>query len=107
MRVSSTFSRSGSDLSGVGDGSIDAMWSFDVFVHVSPRDQAAYLQEIARGWRPVAQRLCTTPTGATVVSCHPATVGAHRCRAAYSQRWQPSEDCKSSVSWTRGTRWTL
>ncbi len=24
------------------------LWSFDVFVHVSPRDQADYLQEIAR-----------------------------------------------------------
>ncbi len=30
------------------DGSIDAVWSFDVFVHVSPRDQVAYLEEIAR-----------------------------------------------------------
>jgi SAM-dependent methyltransferase len=38
---------SGSDLPGVEDGSIDAVWSFDVFVHVSPRDQAAYLKEIA------------------------------------------------------------
>jgi SAM-dependent methyltransferase len=39
---------SGSDLPGVEDGSIDAVWSFDVFVHVAPRDQAAYLTEIAR-----------------------------------------------------------
>ena len=39
---------SGSDLPGVEDGSIDAIWSFDVFVHVAPRDQAAYLEEIAR-----------------------------------------------------------
>lgn len=39
---------SGSDLPGVKDGSIDAVWSFDVFVHVAPRDQAAYLAEIAR-----------------------------------------------------------
>jgi ubiquinone/menaquinone biosynthesis C-methylase UbiE len=39
---------SGSDLPGVEDGSIDAVWSFDVFVHVAPADQAAYLQEIAR-----------------------------------------------------------
>jgi ubiquinone/menaquinone biosynthesis C-methylase UbiE len=38
----------GSDLPGVDDGSIDAVWSFDVFVHVAPRDQAAYLEEIAR-----------------------------------------------------------
>jgi SAM-dependent methyltransferase len=39
---------SGSDLPGVDNGSIDAVWSFDVFVHVSPCDQAAYLGEIAR-----------------------------------------------------------
>jgi SAM-dependent methyltransferase len=39
---------SGSDLPGVEDGSIDAVWSFDVFVHVAPSDQAAYLSEIAR-----------------------------------------------------------
>lgn len=40
--------RSGSDLPGVEDGSIEAVWSFDVFVHVAPGDQAAYLGEIAR-----------------------------------------------------------
>lgn len=39
---------SGSDLPGVGDASVDAVWSFDVFVHVAPRDQARYLDEIAR-----------------------------------------------------------
>lgn len=39
---------SGSDLPGIQDGSIDAVWSFDVFVHVAPSDQAAYLKEIAR-----------------------------------------------------------
>ena len=39
---------SGSDLAGIPDGSIDAVWSFDVFVHVAPLDQAAYLEEIAR-----------------------------------------------------------
>jgi SAM-dependent methyltransferase len=39
---------SGSDLPGVASGSIDALWSFDVFVHVAPSDQAAYLEEIAR-----------------------------------------------------------
>lgn len=43
---------SGSDLPGVEDGSIDAVWSFDVFVHVAPRDQAAYLEEISRVLRP-------------------------------------------------------
>jgi ubiquinone/menaquinone biosynthesis C-methylase UbiE len=49
---------SGSDLPGVEDGSIDAVWSFDVFVHVAPRDQAAYLEEIAR---------VLTPGGVAVV----------------------------------------
>jgi SAM-dependent methyltransferase len=39
---------SGNDLPGVEDESIDAAWSFDVFVHLTPRDQAAYLEEIAR-----------------------------------------------------------
>jgi SAM-dependent methyltransferase len=39
---------SGSDLPGVADGSVDAIWSFDVFVHVAPLDQAGYLDEIAR-----------------------------------------------------------
>jgi ubiquinone/menaquinone biosynthesis C-methylase UbiE len=39
---------SGSDLPGVADGSIDAIWSFDVFVHLAPCDQARYLGEIAR-----------------------------------------------------------
>jgi SAM-dependent methyltransferase len=39
---------SGSDLPGVEDGSIEAVWSFDVFVHVAPGDQAACLGEIAR-----------------------------------------------------------
>lgn len=39
---------SGSDLPGVQDGSIDVVWSFDVFVHLAPRDQAGYLKEISR-----------------------------------------------------------
>ena len=43
---------SGSDLPGVPDASIDAVWSFDVFVHVAPLDQAGYLTEIARVLRP-------------------------------------------------------
>lgn len=38
----------GTELEGVADQSIDAVWSFDVFVHIAPRDQAAYLAEIAR-----------------------------------------------------------
>ncbi len=39
---------SGSDIPGVADASVDAVWSFDVFVHVAPGDQAAYLSEVAR-----------------------------------------------------------
>lgn len=42
----------GSDLPGVADGSVDAVWSFDVFVHVAPLDQAGYLDAIARVLRP-------------------------------------------------------
>jgi ubiquinone/menaquinone biosynthesis C-methylase UbiE len=38
----------GSDLPGVEDGTVNAIWSFDVFVHVAPVDQAAYLDEMAR-----------------------------------------------------------
>jgi ubiquinone/menaquinone biosynthesis C-methylase UbiE len=43
---------SGADLPGVDDGSVDAVWSFDVFVHVAPLDQVRYLEEISRVLRP-------------------------------------------------------
>ena len=43
---------SGAALAGVVDASVDAVWSFDVFVHVAPVDQAAYLDEVARVLRP-------------------------------------------------------
>jgi ubiquinone/menaquinone biosynthesis C-methylase UbiE len=49
---------SGNDLPGVADSSVDAIWSFDVFVHVAPEDQAAYLTEIAR---------VLTPRGVAVI----------------------------------------
>lgn len=42
----------GSDLPGVTDASVDAVWSFDVFVHLAPLDTAAYLAEVARVLRP-------------------------------------------------------
>lgn len=45
---------SGSDLPGVADASVDAVWSFDVFVHVAPADQARYLAEVARVLAPGA-----------------------------------------------------
>jgi len=38
----------GSDLAPVADASIEAVWSFDVLVHVAPVAQASYLGEIAR-----------------------------------------------------------
>ncbi len=42
----------GRSLPGVDDGAVDAVWSFDVFVHIAPADQAAYLGEIARVLEP-------------------------------------------------------
>lgn len=42
----------GSDLPGVDAGSVDRIWSFDVFVHVAPLDAAGYLSEAARVLRP-------------------------------------------------------
>jgi SAM-dependent methyltransferase len=39
---------SGNELSHIASSSVDAIWSFDVFVHVKPVDQAAYLAEVAR-----------------------------------------------------------
>jgi SAM-dependent methyltransferase len=38
----------GSDLPGVPDESVDAVWSYDVFVHIAPIDQAEYLTAVAR-----------------------------------------------------------
>jgi SAM-dependent methyltransferase len=42
----------GSAIAGVADATVDAVWSFDVFVHIAPGDQAGYLSEIARVLRP-------------------------------------------------------
>lgn len=39
---------SGSTVSEIATRSVDAVWSFDVFVHIAPGDQAAYLSEISR-----------------------------------------------------------
>lgn len=38
----------GSCFPSVPTSSVSAVWSFDVFVHVAPRDQASYLTEVAR-----------------------------------------------------------
>lgn len=43
---------SGSDVSQVPDASIDFIWSFDVFVHISPADTESYLKEFRRVLRP-------------------------------------------------------
>jgi SAM-dependent methyltransferase len=45
---------SGSDLPGVADACVDALWSFDVFVHIAPADQDGYLRAIARVLAPGA-----------------------------------------------------
>jgi SAM-dependent methyltransferase len=67
---------SGCDLPGVADASVDAVWSFDVFVHVAPTDQAGYLREIAR---------VLAPDGLAVI--HHAD-GRNRGRAPSRQGWR-------------------
>ena len=38
----------GMDLPGIADGTIDVIWAFDVFVHITPADTVAYMEEFAR-----------------------------------------------------------
>jgi ubiquinone/menaquinone biosynthesis C-methylase UbiE len=47
----------GSRLPDVADGSVDFIWSFDVFVHISPADQQGYMAEFARVMRPGAKAI--------------------------------------------------
>jgi SAM-dependent methyltransferase len=42
----------GNELPGVDDGSIDGLWSFDVFVHINRPEAEAYAKEIARALKP-------------------------------------------------------
>ena len=42
----------GKDLSGIPDSCIDAVWSFDVFVHINVAEAAAYVREFRRVMRP-------------------------------------------------------
>jgi SAM-dependent methyltransferase len=42
----------GNNLPGVADGSIDIIWSFDVFVHINLVDIGTYLEEFKRVLRP-------------------------------------------------------
>jgi ubiquinone/menaquinone biosynthesis C-methylase UbiE len=44
----------GSDLAGVPDASIDALWSYDVFVHINQREFDAYVSDFLRVMRPGA-----------------------------------------------------
>jgi SAM-dependent methyltransferase len=43
---------SGSDLTGVADRSIDAIWSFDVFVHINRAEIERYIDEFIRVLKP-------------------------------------------------------
>jgi len=43
---------SGRDLAGIASGSIDTIWSFDVFVHINAMEVATYVQEFDRVLRP-------------------------------------------------------
>lgn len=45
----------GRSLTGVADGEVDYVWSFDVFVHIAPVDQKSYVRELARVMRPGAR----------------------------------------------------
>ena len=45
---------SGCDLEGVPDASIDAIWSFDVFVHINRSEFLSYAKEFARVLKPGA-----------------------------------------------------
>jgi ubiquinone/menaquinone biosynthesis C-methylase UbiE len=42
----------GNDLPGVADGSVDIIWSFDVFVHINLADISTYLDEFKRTLKP-------------------------------------------------------
>jgi ubiquinone/menaquinone biosynthesis C-methylase UbiE len=64
----------GSTLPGVPDGSVDAVWSFDVFVHIAPTDVDGYLAEIARVLR----------SGGAAVIHHSGEGGAHGWRSPMS-----------------------
>jgi SAM-dependent methyltransferase len=57
---------SGSDLAAVADRSIDAIWSYDAFVHINSAEVAGYVEEFWRVLRP----------GAAAVIHHGAVGGA-------------------------------
>ena len=85
---------SGHDLPGVEDGSIDAVWSFDVFVHLAPGDQAAYLQEIARALVP----------GGTAVVHHAGGRNRGELPSRHGWRAPMSRDLFAALAAERGLR---
>ena len=61
----------------IPDGSIDAIWSFDVFVHINPDDTDSYLSEFKRVLAP----------GGIAVIHHPKDGGSHGgCRSRMTAR---------------------
>ena len=55
------FVTDGSDLGFIPAGSVDAIWSFDVFVHLAPSLIEAYIEGFSRILGPAGGRSCTTP----------------------------------------------
>jgi len=45
----------GRGIPGFADASVDFIWSFDVFVHISPEDQRGYMADFARPLKPGAR----------------------------------------------------
>jgi SAM-dependent methyltransferase len=68
------------------------VWSFDVFVHVAPRDQAAYLEEIAR---------VLTPGGVAVVH-HPDGRNRGQLPSRHGWRSPMSRDLFATLAVERG-----
>jgi len=83
---------SGRDMPGVEDTTVDAVWCFDVFVHVAPVDQLGYLDQIAR---------VLTPGGVAVL--HHAD-GRNRGRLPSRRGWRSpmSRDLFAAAARERG-----
>lgn len=91
------FVGSGRDLGDVATGSIDIIWSFDVFVHINAVEIAGYLDDFVRVLRP----------GGVAVIHHGAvggTGGGWRSdlTTAASRRCSPSGSSRSNRSWISG-----
>lgn len=82
----------GRGLAGVDDASIDAIWSFDVFVHIAPLDLAAYLEEIAR---------VLAPAGVAVIH-HSDGRNRGRLLSRYGWRAPMSRELFASLAHARG-----